>query len=284
MSYWSDLERHRWDEIWMNHPLVRARINRIVTGDPMRWPIQFLPTTVPDRIPFRRAVSVGCGIGNLERSLIDLGIAESVTGIDASPDAIAEARRLAGEEGLASRITYEVADARDFLARARDLDAVLFHSSLHHFDRLDELLVLVHGALVRGGKRGILFLEEYVGPSRFEWTWRHFVRYNAIYRSLPHRVRRTRVIRHPVNREDPTEAIESSRIPGVVEKHFRVLRRRDYGGNLLAVLYPNLLRPDQPGGASPVLFDSVIQRLVEREDAILRREPSFYVALVAEPR
>ncbi len=68
----------------MNHPAVRARINERVTGDAARWPIQWLPTLVPDRAPFRRAASIGCGVGHLERSLVENGIVSSTIGVDAS--------------------------------------------------------------------------------------------------------------------------------------------------------------------------------------------------------
>jgi hypothetical protein len=98
-------------------------------------------------------------------------------------------------------------------------------------------------------------------------------------------VRRTRVIRRPINREDPTEAVASSAIlPGVAE-YFRVLARRDYGGQLLAPIYPSLRRPDQPGGPTPELFDRVVGELLDREDRLLAGGGgSFQSIVVAEPR
>ncbi len=111
MSYWSDPGKHGWDELWQNHPAVRAWINRRVTGDPGQWPIEWLPRVVPDRLPFRRAVSIGCGLGNLERSLVELGVAVRVTGVDASVEAVGQARSAASAAGLADRISYVAADA-----------------------------------------------------------------------------------------------------------------------------------------------------------------------------
>jgi hypothetical protein len=98
-------------------------------------------------------------------------------------------------------------------------------------------------------------------------------------------VRRTRVIRSPVNREDPTEAVASSAILPAITEHFRVLARRDYGGQLLAPIYPSLRRPDQPGGPSPEVFDRVVGGLLDREDRLLARGgESFQSVVVAEPR
>jgi SAM-dependent methyltransferase len=281
MSYWDDPRRHGWDEIWQNHPLVRAEINRRVTGDPQRWPVEQLSRVVPDRLPFRRAVSIGCGVGNLERSLVVLGLVTRVTGVDASLESIGSARRSAEEAGLSGRIGYVAADAWSFLESTRGLDAVFFHSSLHHFDRLQALLALVRAALVPGG---ILWFDEYVGPARGEWTWRHLWRWNRQYRSLPGIVRRTKVIRRPINREDPTEAVASSDILPAVEAHFRILERIDYGGSLLAPIYPSLRRPDQPGGPSPAVFDAAVAKLLAAEKRLLARESGYHAVLVAEPK
>jgi len=281
-GYWEDPGSHAWDELWMNHALVRERINRRVTGDPALWPIRWLARVVPERVPFARALNVGCGLGHLERSLVEHGLVAHVTGIDTSAPAVEAARRSAEAAGLGASASFVVAEAWEFLRENEAFDAVFFHASLHHFDRLPELLGLVRRAL---RPRGVLYLDEYVGPARGEWTWRHLLRWNAIYRRLPGAVRRTRVIRRPINREDPTEAIESSGILPAVAGHFRVLARCDYGGNLLAPIYPSLLRPDQPGGPPPVLFDRVVAALLDREEGMLARgAPTFQAVVVAEPR
>jgi SAM-dependent methyltransferase len=264
----------------MNHPAARAAINRRVTSDPARWPIAWLPDVVPDRVPFARALSVGCGVGNFERSLVDLGIVREVTGIDASAEVLEMARRSAGEAGMAERILYVHADAREFLAAARGMDAVFFHASLHHFDRLDALLASVRRALA---PRGVLYLDEYVGPARDEWTWRHLLAWNAVYRSLPASVRRTKIVRRPINVEDPTEAVASSGILAAVGAHMRMIVRRDYGGNLLEPIYPSLLRPNQPGGPAPEVFDACVEKLLAREERLLARgRPSYFSVVVAE--
>ena len=279
-NYWSDPDKHAWDGIWMNHPAVRAWVNRRVTGDPTLWPVHWLRRVVPDRLPFAHAVSVGCGLGNFERALVQLEIASSVTGIDVSSEIVAEAEKHAAEAGQSGRIRYVAADARAFLQDARGLDAICFHASLHHFDRVSELLGLVRRALNPGG---ILYLDEYVGPARHEWTWRHLIEWNLRYWSLPSGVRRTHIIRRPISDADPTEAIASSDILPAVSEHFRVLDRRDYGGNLLSAIYPSLLRPDQAGGPPPAVYDRAVETLLRGEESLLARgRPSFHAVLAAE--
>ena len=281
IAYWSRPEHHGWDEVWLNHPLVRARANQRVTGSPDLWPIASLRAAVPDRLPLPRTASIGCGIGNLEHSLIDLDLVRTVVGVDYSPNAIDVAARRAAASGRADRISYRCAQARDFLAAEPDLDAIFFHSSLHHFTDHESLLRLVRGAL---RPDGVLFLDEYVGPSRNEWSWRDVLRWNRMYWSLPRSVRRTRIIRPPVSRDDPTEAVESSRILPAVAAHFEVVLRRDYGGNVLAPIYPSLRRPDQTGGPSDAVFDDAVRRLLAWDDVASARAQSFHTVIIARPR
>jgi SAM-dependent methyltransferase len=273
VAYWDDLSHHiDLDDNWMSHPLCRAAINRRVTGDPNVWPVAGLARILERRVPLGNVLSVGCGAGALERSLVDHGVAQAVTGIDVSETVLEEARREAEGRGMAVR--YVAADARAFLREhPRAFDAVFFHQSLHHFDALDELMELVAGAL---GERGLLIADEYVGPARDEWPAMKLLRPNLAYRLLPPGTRRAKIVRAPVNRDDPTEAIRSSQIVPAIERRFRLIERRDYGGNLLALIYPNLDR------RSPRTSEAVAQ-LLAREDAMLARgAKSFYSLIVGE--
>jgi SAM-dependent methyltransferase len=279
-SYWSQLDKHEWAEIWQNHPLARAVVNELVTGDPTQWPIACLTRVLREAIPFARTASIGCGVGNLEQSLVQLNIVTRVTGIDYSETTIQVASERSAAAGLRDRIDYRCIDAREYLSAARDLDAIFFHSSLHHFERIDDLMRLASAAL---RPDGILYLDEYVGPSRTQWTWLDLVRWNRAYWSLPAAVRRT-VIRKPINFENPTEAVNSADIVPAVYKYFDVLHRRDYGGNLLGPIYPSLLRPDQPNGPSPEMFNNAVQSLLRLERSLAPKQSSFHSVIVARPK
>jgi SAM-dependent methyltransferase len=257
MTYWDSLQHHTdTSEIWMAHPLVRAAINRRVTGDPNVWP---LPALLNGR-HFRTGLSIGCGTGGLERSLA--GIVAEMTGIDSSEPALEEARR------LGPGIRYIAADAWSFLP-GKTYDAIFFHQSLHHFDRLDELMMLVRNALAPGG---MLYIDEYIGPSRNEWNFSRLFGPNLVYRMLPSGTRRAKIVRAPINREDPTEAIRSSQIVSAVEDHFTIETRRNYGGHLLSLLYPNMKR-----GAAR--FDEAVAHMIRAEEGTL--DQSFYAVIIA---
>ena len=275
MTYWEDLAHHGGAEclqhFWMAHPLVREAINRRVSGDPAVWPTTWFRRLFANRLPFRNALSVGCGAGDLERDLASNGAVTSIRGIDVVSAPLDVARSRAG----ALPIRYERADAYDYLrAHPSAFDAIFFHGSLHHFERVDDISRLARDVLVPGG---LLFVDEYVGPSMHQWNAFRLLPLNLAYYRLPRELRRPRIVRAPRNPDDPTEQIASAEIVPAIERHFSILERRDYGGNLLAIIYPNLEK-----NVRREMLDAAVARLIEWEDDVLRRgTPSHHAVIVA---
>lgn len=267
-GYWNDLERHHGgagtDEIWLSHPRVRARANRLVSGDEAVWPTEWFARRFAASLPAGETLVIGCGTGALERDLVRRGVVTRVTGIDLADEPLARAVELASSEGLGERVRYEKADAFDYLnSRTASLDAVFFHASLHHFADPAAILRAVRTALRPGG---LVYIDEYAGPSRHQWGLRRLLPANLAYRLLPNALRRPHLIRAPINHDDPTEAPASHRIVGAMHEVFDVVEQRNYGGNLLSLLYPNLHRPPAVDRAR---FDRGIERLIRLEDRLL---------------
>lgn len=283
VNYWDSVEAHsRIDEIWMSHPLVRARINQRIAGDPNTWTTTWLQGRVARMPRWRQTLSIGCGMGQFERDLVRLDLVDRIAGVEISPVCVAAATHAASVAGMSERITYRCADAWEELARARGLDAIFFHASLHHFDRLAELAALLRRALAPGGQ---LYLDEYVGPSRDEWQLRDELRWNWHYYHLPKSVRRVGRIRPPVNFEDPTEAVASSQILPSIAREFDLLDQRDYGGNLLSVIYGNLRRPTQAPPSPQADFDEAVENLLDAEDVLLAKgAKSYHAVVLATPK
>ena len=90
---------------------------------------------------------------------------------------------------------------------------------------------------------GRLFIDEYVGPTRFQWTERQLEAVNALLALIPEHLRRLQNggIKKRVHRpsilsmvlDDPSEAIESAKILPALEEHFEALELKPYGGTLL---------------------------------------------------
>ena len=272
--YWDKVDHHCGEEhlhnFWMSHPLIRAKINARVSGDPHTWPTEWFRREFASRLPLGTALSIGCGPGNLERDLVKQGIVGEVTGIDV----VATPLEFAAAQAEGQPIRYERADAYDYLrGRPSQFDAIFFHASLHHFDRVDEIVSLARASLKPGG---LLYIDEYVGPSMSQWSLRRLLTVNIAWFRLPRAMRRTKIVRTPINPEDPTEAIAAADILPAIYRHFRVIARRDYGGNLLSIIYPNLQKsaPD---------FDRGLERLIAMEDRLLEKGAvSFHSVIVGE--
>jgi SAM-dependent methyltransferase len=260
---------------WMHEAVVRRYINASVSGSPDCWPVEWLGSLLQDR-RFSSALSLGCGDGPLERDLVAKGLCSSILGIDISADALEIARSKADARGL-SGIEYRQGDLNSLVLPSRAYDAAFFHQALHHVENLDACLSATAAALKPGG---LLYLDEYVGPSRGEWRRARLADADRFFVSLPAAVRGRRHIGAPIDRRDPTEAVRSSEILPAVARYFRVEERRDYGGNFLAVIHPHL-RLDR---LSPAARDEVLESIIQAEKEHLRSGvASYHTVLVAAP-
>jgi SAM-dependent methyltransferase len=170
---------------WLAHPTVQARVNTLASGRPDVDTYRRLAELLARRrrpLPIRRAISLGCGFGGLERDLVDRGLCRDMHALDLAEGAVAEARRLAEAAGFGSRIRYQVADLEGAALPPGSADAVFAHQSVHHIEALDELFLAVRRALRRGG---VFHLHEFVGPIRFQWTDAQLALANGFLNSLP---------------------------------------------------------------------------------------------------
>ncbi len=78
----------------------------------------------------RRILEVGCGTGAFSVRLAEHGF-RSVTGLDISPRAIEEARKIAAQKGLSS-LEYCSGDMLDLPFEENSFDAVFAGAALHH--------------------------------------------------------------------------------------------------------------------------------------------------------
>jgi SAM-dependent methyltransferase len=245
--------------------------------------MQWLRERLLTRLPLPSVVSVGCGTGALERDLVEKEICGHVTGIDTVEQPLLRASELASAPPFRGRISYERTDAIEFLTNLSErLDGIFFHASLHHFSRPDEIVAASWNSLRPGG---ILYIDEYVGPSRRQWHPLRLLLPNLIYWLLPPGSRRARIVRAPINREDPTEAIASHKIIPAVRRRFRVLECRGYGGNLLALIFPNLRRPTSAQDSrTRETLDRSVGRLLRAEDFLLEKlkVESYHTVLLAQ--
>lgn len=254
----------------MAHPAVRRYVNRCVTGDENLWPIDWLEQRhVPE--PLDLVLVPGCGGGELERDLLQKGICRQVEAFDVSAAQVEAAREAATRLGLAGKIRYRVSAFEELDLPVGKFDGCFFHQSLHHLRDPGAALEAVHRALRSGG---LLYLDEYVGPSRRQWDRLHFAAVVMVYDLIPRELRKNERLEIPgllAKLEDPSESIASDQILAAVEQRFEILEQRDYGGFLLQPMWSQL-HTDQ----------GIVNSLIDLEGAFSRLHPTWFTVVVAK--
>ena len=219
----------------------------------LEWKIGFWPLLSYEKSGFKeakklRGLSLGCGTGNKELLWAELGNFSVIDAIDISKPRVEEAARKAERLGYGDIVRYRVGDVRGVKLPASSYDVVFADSSLHHLSPLREILLKIDAWLAPAG---LLVVNDFVGPTRFQWTDRQLEAANALLSLLPMKYKtlpgggevRSRIYRpsrlHMIL-SDPSEAVESSSILPCLHEIFEVLEMREYGGTVLHLLFADI--------------------------------------------
>ncbi len=270
---------------WLAVEPVMEWVNLKVSGDRRIWPLSWFLMSLPEEfVPVDYALSIGCGPGNLEREVMRHGSASRITGIDVSAKSLEIAATLAREAGYAKQIEYRLSDAESWLRDLEnepDIGLIFFHASLHHIERLEPVLSLCAERL-REGKPGLLYVDEYIGPSRDEWNPGHLGYAAALFERVPSEFRVGRKLVPPVAYDDPTEMVRSSEIEAVLRETFEITVYRPYFGNVVMPLVSGI---DTAGRQDPRI-QTLLNEAMDLEDYLAERrliEP-LYAVFVAQAR
>lgn len=276
---------------WWDIPEVRRRWNSKITGDERLDHFDYFAEKYFGRSGRLVAVSPGCGRGDVELRWARTGVFARIEAFDLSPARIAHARRQAQEAGLGQVLQFAVKDIQQFDWPESALDVVIFEGSLHHFRQVEELLGKVARALKPDG---FLFLNEFVGPARFQWSDRQLEAVNGLLQLLPERLRvrygngrvKRRVYRPGrlwMYFSDPSEAVESDRIRPAVRRHFEPVEEREYGGTVLNLLFSEIAHNFLDGSEETAAW---LKFCFEAEDLLLEHGElsSDYLVGLYRPR
>jgi SAM-dependent methyltransferase len=243
----------RWDEsewahgvptgYWAHHPLIDRYINASIMPDAESMLHWFAHTFLPNG-PVERAISLGCGLGAGDRQAVLAGVCQTLDGFDISPASLQAAQAEAEKIGLGARMHYQVADANRCVFEAQQYDVALCFGSLHHIENLEHLCQQLRRTLKPDG---YLFVNEYIGPARFQWTDEQLTLVNRVLSVLPPNWRTAqRVTRVPIEEmiaSDPSEAVRSDEITTLLGANFEIMDYCDYGGGILSTLWTWGLAP-----------------------------------------
>lgn len=270
----------KWNEIipssefWLI-PDIRKRWNEKCTGiKDLEYEDYFVSKYLTDSTNLR-LLSVGCGDGARERKFAKYSTFSLIEGIDIASKLVNEARDLALLQNF-NNLKYYVDDflAHDF--RSESYDIVLFNSSLHHFNNIDNLLKSKVFPLLK--KDGFLIVFEYAGPKRLQWTNLQLQNANRILKEIPVKYKyrvNSKSIKHKIYRPgllrmflvDPSEAIDSESILPSLHKYFNIVEEKKVGTDILHILLKDISHNFLSKDAET---QNLLSHLFEQEDEYLR--------------
>lgn len=277
---------------WWESPLIVRHINRRVCGRNVpglsHGLIELVKDTFPSRLPLGRLISVGCGTGSKEIGLLQHGIAQEALLYEYSGVSVEQGRDLAAQAGLADRMDFRLGDALQEVPESPGFDVVYWNNALHHMLDVDRALAWSRALLNPGG---LLLMDDYVGPSRFQWTDEMLEIATGVRRDLPGRclahpriplLKLPRKVKRPTVEEmirlDPSEAADSGRILEVLPRHFPGAKVILTGGVVYHLALTNVLRNLEEEDARD---RAILERLLEEDDRCTDRGLTHYAVAVA---
>lgn len=233
---------------WVESPIVIDYINRNITGESkIDWVSYIYNKYLKINSGALKCLSLGCGIGNLERHLLSLGFFRQIDAVDISEESISQAKKTACKMNF--KVKYKISDLNSIKLPQNKYDVVFANMSLHHVKNLESLFIKIEECLVNDG---LFILNEYVGPNQFQYNKKQVGIINEIIELLPKQYRK-RVTDDKtlkpffvppsieyMNENDPSEAIRSSDILKYSNEYFEVLEKKDYGGTITHMLLQDI--------------------------------------------
>ena len=219
---------------WWQHPAIIRHINRNVCGKPVDGFSEGLNlrarALLEGRRPLQTGISVGCGHGMKEMKLLQHGIVQSFDLYELAETRIATGQELAKKQGFEKAVRFIQGDAFQLASEPEQYDLVHWNNSLHHMLNVEEAVEWSWRVLKPGG---LFYMDDFVGPDRFQWTPIMLLAATAVRQSLPDRFLANpldpgtllcrvmlKVDAEKLRQSDPSEAADSGRILACLKARF----------------------------------------------------------------
>ena len=249
-KYWGEFHsKDRAKLSWLESDTIRRAMNKRISGSEDKNMYEWFIERHPQK--FNRVLIVGCGSGGLERDLYKMGVFLEALGIDISEASIGLAIEQAGLGGY-QHIEYKVFDLEhdDCLVLGK-FDLIIINMVAHHIQGLDVFFEKIERALTI---EGVVILNEYVGPNRFQHDDKTVNIINKLLKALDQELRinyltssldiKNEYFLTPVQHfidTDPSEAIDSENILNNFLRYFNILEKRNYGGAINHMLLTGII-------------------------------------------
>ena len=271
---------------WWIIPEVKERWNEKITGSRS---LEYEKYTVNKYLKDKRKLrmlSIGAGVCSHELKFAAYPNFKEIVCIDIANNLLKTAAERAKKKGI-NNIKFLSEDIYKTTFKMDEFDMIMFHSSLHHFSNIQDL---IESKIKKWLKpKGILLINEYVGPNRLQFNKDQIssinIGLNLIPKALKQRFK-SRLIKNKFYGSgyirmiiaDPSECIESANILPILRNEFEIIEEKPIGGNLLM----NILKDISHNfvNTQDVEAKNILIKLFELEDEYLKtRESDFLFGL-----
>lgn len=267
---------------WWMIPMVKQRWNSKISGNPNIDYKEYLMTQYFEKQTNIRLLSLGSGSCGHELELAKYSNFKEIVCVDLAANRLKEAEESAKNTGL-TNMKFICADIKDYSFPEKYFDLVLFNSSLHHFDKVNDLLKNFIKPCLK--TNGHLIINEYVGPSRLQFPKHQIKSINVSIDRIPKKYRMRFKTNHLKKRfygsglwrmviADPSECIDSASILPSIHQYFKIIDEKPYGGNILMNTLKDISHHFMEIDNEK---EETLKKLFEFEDDYLKDHPSDFV-------
>jgi SAM-dependent methyltransferase len=245
---WQDDKKHI--SSWWQIPEVQNRWREKICGDENKSIVEYISQKYLSKKYFLskkiKGLSLGCGLGAKELDWLKQNESLDLIAVDISADRIVAAKNNL-PSAFADRIKFICEDVNNVEFDVGRFDFIITDSALHHFSPIENFIKKIADWL---NDDGIFYVNEYMGPSRFQWMKLQVSYVNEALLKLPkkYKVKQNGKVKNRVYTpgyltmylSDPSEAAQSEKIREVLPKYFDELERKNYGGAILHLLFKDI--------------------------------------------
>ena len=281
-----DITAQCWDEsstaadptYWWNLPVIRSEIQKRITGN---GEVSWYTKEIRERkTPFGRILCFGDGKGMAAEAWQTKRDTKEIIYMNISPGEGKRFEKLMNEVGCYIPYKFVKADANKFdYSVLGKFDTIIAVGTFHHLYNFYEIFRQLNDQL---NENGILYADEYVGPSKWKYDSKVIDIINNLLHNLPNELiaRRKKVKQKDfsylwINCGDPSEAIRSSKLDQELRNHFSLIEAVHFGGSLLLPFFmtsqmsPNRLKVNNWYDTETGKVEA--KKLVELEEKLIQK-------------
>ena len=235
-KFWNEVDTSLSLEYWWNNKVIRSFIQKNITGDPE---ISWYTKKIKERkTPFGRILAFGDGYGMAFEAYITRKDTTEIVYLNISEGEESRFKKKAKELGINIPCTFICANANTFdYTSLGDFDTIISVGAFHHMKNFKYIFPQLNKILKTDG---IVYVDEYVGPSK--WRFNEFIVdiINQLLNSLPEEliadrkeVKKKDFYNLWKKSGDLFEAIKSDELDSMLKKYFNLVEETSFGGTLL---------------------------------------------------